>query len=233
MNKPLKLSSSTHRILACSDLHLQHNPNWVGTPPLWSSRGFKSIGEQDAWAKDQWFKEVDDQTVVIDLGDRTFSDPKGERFRQTCWWPGRQLHVWGNHRSGAAQIYREGIADLFSVFGPHPLESDPGKWSLYPITVGNLTFVGDQLHVFIDGQSVYMQHYAPYLWPEIGAGGMALCGHSHGRCLELNPENVAFHGKICDVSVDNAIAHHDGLFFSWDQIKSIMAAKPIVKRDHH
>jgi len=221
MNKPLRFSSKTHKLLWCSDFHCQHSPNW-DSPPLWSTRGFSSIQEHDAWVKAKWFEMVDDQTVVFALGDTVFSDPKGEWFRQFTTWPG-DIRCWnGNHVSGHRQIYRE--AAKARGFADHEL--------VYPLKVNNLTFVGDQLLMWIDGVSVYCQHYAPLIWPEMKAGHYALAGHSHGRCPELNPGD-ATHGRIMDVGTDNAITFNGTPFFSWQEIQRIMQGKPIVCRDHH
>lgn len=225
MNKPLKFSSATHKLLWCSDLHLGHEPDWKDAPPLWKSRGFPSLAAHDAWVKEQWHALVDADTVVFNLGDATFSDPKGERFRQLTQWPGRQYLVNGNHWSGQRQIYLNAVEMRF----PH---HDTHGMSIYPTDADNLTFVGDQLHAYIDGVSVFMQHYPLFVWPELKAGGFHLHGHCHRRLPESNPEATA-HGKVLDVGVDNALAYNGTPFFSWDDIKRIMARKPVVRRDHH
>lgn len=225
MNKPLNFSSKTHRIYVVSDLHLGHNPKNWDSPALWATRGFKSIEEHDAWVKDQWFKTMDDSCVILNLGDATFSDPKGEKFRQLTTWPGMQYHVEGNHWSGTKQIYQEDLAAQFPSI-------NPTTHSIYPLKVNNLIFMGDMLHAWIDGISVYAQHYASYLWPELGGGNFAICGHSHSRAVELNPEAIT-HGKILDCGVDNAISYNGTPFFSWEDIKRIMAKKPVIQRDHH
>lgn len=232
MNKPLKFSSAKTKLLWISDQHQQHQPSWKDTPPLWKSRGFTSIDDHDSWLRDQWFKLVDEETVVFDLGDRTFSDPKGERFRQTTTWPGRQLHVWGNHRSGATQIYHEGIRRLREDWGVNAGDTAPITHEIYPIIVNNLTFVGESLHAWVDGFSIWMQHYAPYIWPEIGHGGGCVVGHSHGSCDPLNPGNKE-QGAILDVGLDNAIKLNGTPFFTVDEVKRILNAKGKVAKDHH
>lgn len=222
MNKPLKFSSKTHKLLICSDFHCGHNPNWADTPPLWKSRGFISIDEHDKWIRDEWFRLVDDDTIVFSLGDIVFSDPKGERFRQMTNWPGRTLALAGNHFSGLKQIYRE-VAKTRGIVDNE---------MLYPVTMGNITLVGESMSMWIDGVPVYASHYAPYIWPEIGSGSMCWTGHSHGRAQELNPDCTTF-AKILDCGVDNAILYNKSPFFSWDDIKRIMNKKPIRKSDHH
>lgn len=222
MNKPLRFSSKTHQLLWLSDAHMNHTPSWVDTPPLWKTRGFASIEEHDTWLKAKWHELVTPETIVFNLGDVVFSDPKGEAFRQFTLLPGRILALSGNHWSGFRQVYREAA----KARGIEEHET------IYPLTVNNLTFMGESMHAFIDGVSVYMTHYAQYIWPEMKAGGWSLVGHSHGRCVELNPEDTT-HGKALDVGVDNAIRLTQTPFFTWDQVQRIMAKKPIVTHDHH
>lgn len=235
MNKPLKFKSTAQRIWWCSDLHLNHTPNWGDMPPLWKSRGFSSIGEHDAWVKDCWFKMVGPDDVIFELGDTTFSDPKGELYRQVSLWPGRVWHVNGNHFSGQAQIYNEAMKrQMYDLFNGMALDGV----HVYPTKVNNVTFAGDTLHVYIDGVSVYMQHYPCFVWPELSKDGLHIHGHCHRRLPESNPERTDT-GKILDCGVDNAIAYAQSVgreptpFFSWEDIKTIMARKKIVKRDHH
>lgn len=222
MNKPLKFSSAKTKLLWCSDPHLQHRPDWGNTPPLWKSRGFKSGDEHDAWFDTEWIKHVDLDTIVFSLGDHTFSDPKGERFRRFSNLPGKILGLTGNHFSGLKTLYREAMKTR--GFGEQEM--------LYPFTLGNFTLMGESIHAYIDSTSVFMTHYANYLWPEIGNGGYHVFGHSHGRAETLNPEDKTF-GKGLDIGVDNAIKVTGSPFFDWDSIKRIMASKPVVKRDHH
>ncbi len=163
--------------------------------------------------------------IVFNLGDVTFSDPKGENFRQFSNYPGQQILINGNHWSGQKQLYEE---QANAILAPQ----NGFVQRIYPVNVGNITFVGDVFETFIDSDAVFMQHRAPYIWPEIGKGGFALCGHSHGRCVELNPTDDK-QGRILDVGVDNAIAYNGTPFFSWDDVKRIMDKKPIIARDHH
>lgn len=222
MNKPLKFSSAKRKLLWLSDPHLQHRPDWGDTPPLWKSRGFSSGDEHDSWFDAEWVKHVDADTDVFSLGDHTFNDPAGHRFRRFSNLPGRIYGLVGNHPSGLKTLYREvlrarGLAD-------HEM--------LYPVTIGNFTLMGESMHAFIDGVSVYMQHYPCFVWPELSAGGFHLHGHCHGRLPESNVATTNA-GKVLDVGLDNAIAVTGTPFFEWSDIKRIMATKPVVKRDHH
>jgi calcineurin-like phosphoesterase family protein len=220
MNKPLKFSSKTHKLLWCADFHMGHRPTW--SPAPYESRGFKTIDEHDSWIRDQWFKLVDADTIVFNLGDIVFSDPKGEMMRQITSWPGKQLLLNGNHLSGMKQIYQETMAQ----YNLSPIQS------VYPTSYNNTTFVGESLAAWIDGNYVHMTHYAPYIWPEMGHGGWSLCGHSHSSCPELNVDNAKL-GKILDVGLDNAIKFNGTPFFTWDEIKRILNKKEKVVKDHH
>jgi len=229
MNKPLKFSSAKSPILFVSDPHLHHRPNWGDTPALWQSRGamlgnrFKTGDEFDEWFYAEWHRIVTPDTVVMSLGDHTFSDPKGESFRRYANLPGRIYGLSGNHPSGLKQLYREALAAM-GLSSEHQ--------TLYPVKIANFTLMGESMHAFIDGVSVYMQHYPCYVWPELGAGGFHLHGHCHGRLPQSNVATTDA-GKVLDIGVDNAIAYNGTPFFSWDEVKTIMARKPVVKRDHH
>lgn len=223
MNKPLRFSSAKGKILFCSDPHIGHRPNWGDTPPLWKSRGFKSGDEHDEWFFSQWPKHVDEHTVVFSLGDHTFSDPKGESFRRFSNLPGKILGLAGNHPSGLKTLYRE-------VLRARGMINEDEM--LYSVRVNNFTLMGESIHAFIDGTSVFMSHYPHFVWPELGAGGLHLHGHCHSRLPESNPETKTA-GKVLDVGLDNAIVYNGTPFFSWDEIKRIMSFKPIVRRDHH
>lgn len=237
MNPILRLSSSKGPILFCSDPHLHHRPNWVDTPALWESRGvmlasrlgvpgnlFKTGDEFDEWFYAEWLRLVTPETTVLSLGDHTFSDPKGESFRRFSRLPGRILALAGNHPSGLKTLYAEAIKAR--ELADHEM--------LYPVTMGNLTLMGESIHAFIDGISVYMQHYPCFVWPEMGkkVPGIHLHGHCHRKLIESNPETTTA-GKVLDIGVDNAIHFNGTPFFSWAEVQRIMAKKPVVKRDHH
>lgn len=229
MNKPLKFSSKTHQLLWCSDPHIGHRPNWDDTPPLWQSRGFKSGDEHDEWFYAEWARRVDSDTVVFSLGDHTFSDPKGERFRRFAYQPGLILGLAGNHPSGLKTLYREALVRR-GMIEEHEM--------LYSVRIGNFTLMGESIHAYIDGISVFMSHYPHFVWPELSKDGIHIHGHCHARLRQSNPDCVTA-GKVLDCGVDNAIAYAQSMgrepspFFSWNDIKTIMSRKPVIKRDHH
>lgn len=132
-----------------------------------------------------------------------------------------QYLVDGNHDSGKRFIYKEAVV-------ARGLEEHE---EVYPLTVGNLIFVGQSLHIYVGNQSIYMQHYAPYIWPEMSKGGVCCTGHSHSNCPELNPSTGT--QRILDVGLDNAIKYNGTPFFSYNEIMAILGKRVNAPRDHH
>ncbi len=229
ISKSLHFKSTKGKLLWCTDPHINHRPSW--SPAPWESRGFPSGDAHDAWFKDQWYTHVDDNTTVFVLGDVVFKDDKGEFFRQFTSWPGRKLFVWGNHFSGQRQIYFEAIQRTLEDWGCGATGAGLPLPEIYPIRYNDLTFVGDSLHAWIDGQSIWMSHYAPLIWPEMGNGGWAIAAHSHGSCAQLNPDHKD--GLILDAGVDNAIKLNQTPFLSWSEVSAIMGRKRKKVIDHH
>jgi calcineurin-like phosphoesterase family protein len=75
----------------------------------------------------------------------------------------------------------------------------------------------------IDGQSLTMCHFPMMVWNKSHYGAFMLHGHCHGNL------RYPFAAKILDVGVDNV-----GFTpITMDQVKQIMARKPISLIDHH
>lgn len=226
MINSIRLNPAKNKILFLSDIHYNHKPAW--SPAPFESRGFKTITEFNDWFYSKWNELVTPETIIVNLGDTHFGDAKGEEFRRMTMLPCKNHYMlWGNHMSGAKQIYREALQTKLNWA---PVMAD--NMEVYPITVNNLTFVGVEQHFWIEGISVYCQHYAQYIWPEMSKDGFCLCGHSHSNCAELNPE-AKTHGKILDVGIDNAVRFNGTPFFSWEEVKRIMQSKPKLQKDHH
>lgn len=90
------------------------------------------------------------------------------------------------------------------------------------------TYLGYMNEIKLDGQHVMLSHYALRVWNRSHHGSYALYGHSHDK-LETDPW-----GKSMDVGIVSAYR----LFgeyrpFRWDEIKTILDARPIKIVDHH
>lgn len=78
-------------------------------------------------------------------------------------------------------------------------------------------------HIYVDGQYIALDHYAGRVWDASHKGAWMLYGHSHSN-IEHTP-----YGKSMDVGVDTNNMYP----YSFNDIKKILDARPIVAIDHH
>lgn len=83
--------------------------------------------------------------------------------------------------------------------------------------------IKDLSKVKVDGQLIYVMHYAMRVWNQSHYGTWHLYGHSHGS-LPDNPNSLSF-----DVGVDV----HSYRPISYDEVVAIMATKTWKPVDHH
>jgi len=212
------MSESKHRIAFASDFHLGHNRDFI-----YKARGFEAIRDHDQWIL-QSLSEIGAHDHLYYLGDFALNTTPAqvmEFFRRIhC---NNIFYIWGNHESSTGKIYSETKDALLSG-----LED---KFEAYPITVKNVTFLGNVHQATINHQRIVMQHYAPLIWDKSHRGSWALCGHSHGSCKEILPQ--ATKGKILDVGVDVAMKYLGRPFFWFEDIVKIMNRKELVAVDRH
>lgn len=206
----LKSEKITGQVVFLSDLHLGHNREF-----LWGKRGFNSVEEHDNFIEEQWFELIDEQTTVINLGDSHFGDPTGEKFRNFCNWTcKKQYFLWGNHISGAKQVFHSETMGL----------------EIYPTTVGNLTFVGFDASFWINGKNYQCSHFPKRIWDNMARGARCLSGHSHGNDSGRNIGNDF--GKCLDIGVENAMGFSGKFFFTFDEVEQLLNKETKIL-DHH
>jgi len=212
------MSEPKYRVAFASDFHLGHNRAFI-----YKARGFETIRDHDQWIL-QSLSEIGAHDHLYYLGDFALNatrDQVREFFRRIrC---NNIFYIWGNHESSTSKIYNEARDGLFPEL--------EGKFEVYPITVKNVTFLGNVHQATINHQRLVMQHYAPLIWDRSHRGAWAICGHSHGSCKEILPQ--ATHGKILDVGVDVAMKYHGRPFFWFEDIVKIMSQKEFVMADRH
>jgi calcineurin-like phosphoesterase family protein len=215
--KVLKFSSSRDRIWFGSDFHLGHLRDFV-----WKPRGFTSHVEHTNAVIDRINKVVTEDDILFYLGDFSLNsnpeETKNFLRRIKC----KIFFIWGNHESSTSKIYKEALEDKFG--GPVDFEA-------YPLVWENVTFLGTQAFISIDKQTIFLSHFAHYIWEDMQHGVWHLCGHSHGNCPEINID--ATEGKILDVGVDNAIKKEGLPIMTFEMVWTHMQAKKVVVRDHH
>lgn len=251
-DKPYKINSKDYtNIYFTSDWHINHDRNF-----LFSPRGFGNIQDHDKWILDQLYatKYTD---LIFFLGDMFLSVPDDrEVYKILNRIPAKIIKITGNHCSYTSRIYNRALNKFWAEYVDteslpynhgkdwvqdiYPFSVDfngvclDGTWDVYGypgITNDKLVFMGESALFNIDKQLVYMKHMASLIYPYINKNGWHLCGHSHGNCPQLNPDHKM--GKVLDVGLDNAKKYNGTMFFTWDEIKTIMSKKEIAKIDHH
>lgn len=89
--------------------------------------------------------------------------------------------------------------------------------------IGEFVWVKDVAEVKVEGQSIFLSHYAHRVWNKSHHGTYHLYGHSHGS-LPDDPNSLSF-----DCGVDC----HNYAPLSFSEVKAIMAKKTFKPIDHH
>lgn len=245
MNRILKFNRD-QKILFISDLHLGHERDFV-LKPRWDalpeetrerlSRGFQ-IPEGGYWNAEQfyqWFQDEWDNkdTIVFNLGDVCFNDPKGERFHEVTKLPCKKHYVlWGNHNSGMKNVYQSAKTICFkSLDEDYPQEAIDAL-EVYPLNYNNITFVGREMTIMVGKKEIHLSHFAKRLWDHSSRGSWNIHGHSHGSDKSRNIGAVNG-GKGLDVGIENAIAHNGSIGFTFHELYDIMKERDILVLDHH
>lgn len=207
----LKTVKATGKVVILSDLHMAHNREF-----LWGRRGFNSVEEHARFIREQWFELIDEETTVFNLGDSHFGDPEGKAFEDFTTWPCKvQYYLWGNHNSGSKQVYNRETQGM----------------EIYPVRVGNVEFVGQNLTAYINGKHYEMSHFPKRIWDKMAHGARHVSGHSHGNDVERNLENNL--GKCLDVGVENALEYSEKFFFTFEELEDIFKNRLNPSLDHH
>jgi len=218
--KALKFNTvqSNQNVFFASDFHLSHLRDFI-----WKPRGYVSHVEHTKAVIAGINEKVGVEDVLFYLGDFSLNSTPEETknyFRQIkCK---NVFFIWGNHESSTSQIYNEALREKFG--GPVDFEAYPVQWE-------NVTFLGREAFIAVNKQTLHLHHFAHLIWDSMQHGVWHLCGHSHGNCELINPDNKD--GKILDVGVDNAIKQTGKHCFSFAEVAAIMNRKDIVVVDHH
>jgi calcineurin-like phosphoesterase family protein len=212
----MKLSTKQQNVWFVSDYHLNHAQRFI-----WGARGFNSVEEHDAFLIERTNELVGQNDILFNLGDFSLNSSidktKDLLARIRCQ---NIYYLWGNHESYMKKIYNE-IASKFNVFynGLAAIE-------FYPIRYENVTFLGKEAEVIVDGQYMVLSHFPKASWNHSQHGSLHLCGHQHGNVKYLRPENTS--GKRLDVGWDvfmKPVPFHE--------VVTIMNNKTVCLEGHH
>lgn len=91
------------------------------------------------------------------------------------------------------------------------------------------TSVQEVLEKKINGQRMFLSHYAHRVWDKSHYGSVHLYGHSHDS-LDVH----GYYGRSMDIGIDSAF-RLKGKYkpFSFEEVMDIMNSRPIKYVDHH
>lgn len=220
MRKQIKLEIKDYdKVWIVSDLHLNQ-----ASGVILNKRGYAAMADHDAFIKNFWHENITKDSLVINLGDITFNDPKGEYFEKVSKWPAKHhFLLWGNHNSGSKDAYRNAMKAVFN--------DEDGEY--YPMQHNNIIFIGNQVEMKLDHKNLVLSHFPLAIHNNCGKGWLHLCGHSHNT-FESTRYSTEI-GLTCDCGVECALEYSGNTkpFFEWEDIKQIMSKKKFVKKDHH
>lgn len=160
----------------------------------YSSRPFKTAEEMDNTIIHNWNAVVQPGDTVYHLGD--FAVGGGGAVPYFKRLHGNILFCWGNHDKRLREL-------------------ETGKMLYGPIE--------HVRHISVDGQRIFLSHYAHRVWDGSHRGVWHLYGHSHGT-LPDDPASLSF-----DVGLDCTSM----MPLSLRQVAERMAKKSYKPVDHH
>jgi calcineurin-like phosphoesterase family protein len=105
--------------------------------------------------------------------------------------------------------------NIHLIRGNHEKAAE-GMWDRF-------VWIRDVSTVKVNGQTIFMSHYAHRVWNKSHHGVWHLYGHSHGS-LPDDPDSLSF-----DCGVDC----HNYKPLSFDEVQKIMSKKTFKPKDHH
>jgi calcineurin-like phosphoesterase family protein len=193
----LKLNTKEHNIFFISDLHWDHDKDFI-----WQKRGYSSVQEMNSHIVDSWNKTVTENDIVFNLGDYTVRDDDSKKslFLFETLKCKKHYFLNGNHQSGVKQIYKAAMAEL---------SLPPEIVECYPLEVGNVVFCGDYLEISVNGKIIVLSHFPIASWRQISDGAIHVHGHCHCNLKEVmkNRIDVGWEFKKKPVSFKEIIEH--------------------------
>lgn len=215
MNKILKYPWDTRsKHYWISDFHTFHNPSW--DLPIWKARGYDSHLECAEHQIDTINETVGEDDILWNLGDNFLN-----AFDTQCKeWLSRIKckninYIWGNHESNMFRIYKEEVKTQYEL-----------GLEVYPITMGNVTFIGNHQEIRIGKQIVVMNHFPLRIWHKDSRASWMLSGHSHLQDVGRRPEAESQKGLDCGWDYKKDV-------WSFEEISDIMSTKTIKILDHN
>jgi calcineurin-like phosphoesterase family protein len=209
--KLLKFNNPNINHWVCSDLHLNHNKEF-----LYVKRGFNNIEEHNETVLNNINTLVKPDDILFSLGDFCLTTPE-DKFEElisriNC----KNIYlIWGNHPNPIKKIY---YREIEKQYGP--------DIDVYPYRYKNIVFVGYHLECIIQGKYVVLNHFPIEVWENMKEGSYMLCGHSHYSLERTRKESTDGLTLDCGWEGHNSI-------YNFNEIVTIMKNKQIRTVDHH
>lgn len=209
--KLLKFNNPNINHWVCSDLHLNHNKEF-----LYVKRGFNNIEEHNETVLNNINTLVKPDDILFSLGDFCLTTPE-DKFEElisriNC----KNIYlIWGNHPNPIKKIY---YREIEKQYGP--------DIDVYPYRYKNIVFVGYHLECIIQGKYVVLNHFPIEVWENMKDGAYMLCGHSHYSLGRTRKESTDGLTLDCGWEGHNSI-------YNFNEIVDIMKTKQIRAIDHH
>lgn len=170
-----------------SDLHLFHKNNYGGIVNI-CKRPYHNVDEmtEDFICKNN--EVITDSDDIWDLGDVAYRCSAKDVTCALKSMNGRRHIILGNHDKPLRQAYKSGL--LSGLLKSGKIEIIGGESA-----IDDPTFAISKM-LTLEGQKIFMSHYAYRTWPGAFRGVIMLHGHSHGNLPELKKV------KCFDVGVD-------------------------------
>lgn len=236
MLKTLKFSGLENQFFFVSDLHYQHNKDFIYTKRKdLNSKIYQNVTEHDNGIINSWNSVCTKDSIVFNLGDVAFNDSDGHSFkslmRKTSF--SKQFILWGNHTSGHRQTYLELLKSAF----PQAISENAGaidiNFEVYPLSYnvdGNpdkqVIFLPTYVEIQINSTKLMLNHYPIISHNGVGKGFYHLCGHSHGSC-EFTNKDIG-KGRRLDVGIESF-----GRPINLLEVKKHLDSRTFDSFDHH
>lgn len=204
-----------NKLFFSSDWHVFHDPKWDS--PIWERRGYLSVEDAIEKTLVSINNRVGKDDILYFLGDLALNTTDDKLLDWVSNIDCKNIKkIWGNHCSNTYRLYKQ---EVLKQFNRDDIE-------VYPLKVGNLEFIGNQVEIHVGKQHIIVNHFPLRIWNHNSRASIMLSGHSHLSDVERNPEYP--HGKCMDVGWD----HKNGVW-SFDEIMDIMSTKTVKIMDHH
>lgn len=189
MLNPLKINEKLDKVFVVSDLHFNHDRDFI-----WGARGFSSCQEHGEKLVEEWNARVSNEDVVFHLGDLIFNDKEGTEIKKLL----NRLNfktiylAQGNHGSGYKQYYKESLGQNNIEIFPLWTIAEDGR---------EICFIPNYFEIIVEKKFFACAHYPIISHNGQAQGSYHLCGHSHGNCAITNKDTGQ--GRRLDVGIDS------------------------------